>query len=59
MVELSENCAETRPSFGWLHPARGGVVLFMGTGKAPGDALPKIRPRIEATCYILSDAGRP
>ena len=43
MVELSENCAETRPSFGWLHPGRGGVVLFMGTGKAPGDALPKNR----------------
>jgi hypothetical protein len=40
-VELSENCSETRPSFGRLHPRGGGVVLFMVTGKAPGDALPK------------------
>ena len=39
---MSENYAETRSSPGLFHPGRDGAVLFMDTGKAPGDALPRV-----------------
>jgi hypothetical protein len=50
MVALSD--------FGRLHPGKGGVAFFMGTGKAPGDALPRNPVAIEAICRILLEAGK-
>jgi hypothetical protein len=39
---VSENCAETRPSFPLTPAGRGDRPLLMGTGTVPGDALPKL-----------------
>lgn len=57
MVQLSENCAEMRTSFGWLHPGRGGMVLSCVLVRFRRCAADN-SVAIEATCDILPMPNR-
>jgi hypothetical protein len=59
MVELSENWAETHQSCRLAPAQQGPRPLFMGTGKASGDALLKNSVAIEAISCILLEADKP